>query len=588
VQFCALDYSLIALYFVFVLAVGVLLERRAGKDTSQFFLSGRNMPWWLIGTSMVATTFSAGVPLLIAGWVYEHGIARNWEWWTYLLTAMATTFFFARLWSRTKVVTDAELLELRYSGTPAKVLRGFRALYMGLAMNTLVMGGGLVAIGKIGEKLLGLDRLTVAVLCGVVALFYSALSGFLGVVITDFVQFIIAMIGSVAMCFCAVGHEKVGGLGGLVTKLETLKPGVLDFLPHGSQAGIPVIALLTYLSVRWWSTVYGGAEPGGASHVAQRMLAARSEKDALLGTLWFNIAHYAVRPWPWILTALATILIFPGAKDGEAAYISAINLLPAGLKGLTVAAFFAAFMSTIDTRLNLGAAYLVNDFYKRFVRPGGTEKHYVLVSRILILVQMVLAYLMFAVTGSLRSVFYIYTAIGAGAGLVLMLRWYWWRVNAWSEITAMALSLLMIVLFRGLIWPAEEEFNRHAVAVLLISTAVVSAGWIVATFLTRPSSDECLKNFYRRVRPAGPLWRPVSRAVECKDVVPEDNIKLMLFGWISGCVLVLAVLFGVGKLLLGWKGLGMFFLILAVLAGMGVAWVLRRMSLAPGTGGLRG
>jgi len=572
-----IDYTLIACYFAFVLMVGVLLERRARSGLSEFFLSGRDMPWWLIGTSMVATTFGAGTPLLVAGWARDYGIARNWEWWCYLLGAMLTTFFFAKLWSRTAVMTDAELLELRYSGKPARILRGFRALYMGFLMNTLVMGSQLVAIGKIGHELLGVSRWTVAIISGTFALFYCAMSGLRGVVITDFAQFAIAMISSVALCVCALGHDSVGGLSGLVEKLQQTRPEVLHFVPHGQQAVLPISALIAFLTIRWWSTVYGGAEPGGASHVAQRMLAARSEKDALLGTLWFNIAHYAVRPWPWILTGLATILIFPAARDGEAAYVAAVRLLPVGLKGVMVAAFFAAFMSTIDTRLNLGAAYLVNDFYKRFIAPEKSQRHYVFVSRLVTIVQIVLAYLMMLIVEDLRSVFYIYTAIGAGSGLVLILRWYWWRVNAWSEIAGMSLSLLMILIFRAVIWRDEQQFNQHAVEVLLISTAVVTAGWILVTLITKPTSEECLKRFYRKVRPVGLLWGHIARELREEGLETEDDPRAMLVGWVAACLMVFCVLFATGKFLLGSPSEGVLYSAAALPAVAALVWSFRRI-----------
>ena len=571
-QMNVLDYLFVVLYFAFAVWVGFAFRKRGEQDTGAYFLSGRNLPWWLLGTSMVATTFSAGTPFLVANWAYEFGLAKNWEWWGFLLSAMLTTFFFARLWRRTGVMTDAEYMHLRYSGTEARFLRGFRALYMGFLMNSLVLGGGLVIIAKIGTFLLGVDqgagnyqayRWGVALACGLVALFYSAMSGFAGIVITDFVQFTIAMIGSVLIAVFACSQPQVGGLSGLVEHLHRDYPGHLSFFPAEGVGGITLVALCLYLSVRWWSQVYGGAEPGGASHVAQRMLAARSEKDALLGTLWFNIAHYAVRPWPWILGGFAALVLFPHVGDGERAYMMTIDLLPIGVKGVVIAAFFAAFMSTIDTRLNLGAAYFVNDFYRPFLVKDKSERHYIMVSRIVTIFQLMAGFSFLLLAHSVKSMFFLYTAIGSGSGLVYMLRWYWWRVNAWSEIAAMSFALIQMIFFRFVIYPSEELFNQHGLDVLVYSTIGVTILWILVTFLTKPSSKEHLKNFYRKVRPAGPFWGPISRelAAEGEEIKPGYIPKWCLVGWISSCVLVFSLMFSAGKFLLGEPGMGVLYLV---------------------------
>ncbi len=589
------DYVVIGLYFLFCIAIGFVFKRKAEKHgLESFVLSDRSLPWWLIGTSMVATTFSAETPLLVSGFVYSSGISKNWEWWSLLPGAMLTTFLFARLWRRTEVLTDAELVTLRYSGREAKILRGFRALYMGFIMNTIVLGSALVVSGKIGTTLLGvteadpqynLYRFGIAILCGAVALFYSAAAGIAGIVVNDFVQFILAMTGAVLIAYYALAQPVVGGLPGLIEKLGQSHPSHLDFLPTSGNAGqltISVVAL--FLTVRWWTQVYGGAEPGGASHVAQRMLAARSEKDALYGTLWFNIAHYALRPWPWILVGLAALISFPlvtdpatgkALMDGEKAYILSINFVPAGLKGLVLVGFFSALMA-IDTRLNLGAAYFVNDFYRPFWKKDKSEAHYLLVSRVITVVQLLVALVMLLLVSSVKSIFFITTAIGSGAGLIYILRWYWWRISAWSEIAGMLAGLVNLAVFRFLIFPSEEAFNANGVTVLIASTLVVPLVWVLVTFLTPPTSREQLKHFYRKVRPAGPGWKSIARKVESEGgkVSAGYHVGWALAAWVAAIVMVYAALFGVGKLLLGQPLLGTSSIVLAIIAGLALAWVM--------------
>ena len=569
------DGLIVAAYVVFCLTVAFSLKRRGERHGLKSFVAAdRNMPWWLLGTSMVATTFSAETPLLISGWVFESGISRNWEWWCFLPGAMLTTFFFARLWRRTEVLTDAEYITFRYSGREANVLRGFRAIYMGLVFNTIVIGSQFFVCGKIGTILLGLEpgdrhyeawRIGIPLGCALVAMTSSALAGISGILVTDFVMFILKLIAAIAVCIYAVKQPAVGGLANLKSQISDLHPGHLDFLPSaGSAVKVTFSALALYLTVRWWAQVYGGAEPGGGVYVAQRMLAAKNEKHALYATLWFNIAHYAVRPWPWILTALACLLIFPGATDGEAAYIRCINLVPAGLKGLVLAGFLAALMA-IDTRLNLGAAYLVNDFYKPYIAPNQSDRHYVLLSRLSTMLLIVTALLYAHWITRVKSTFFITTAIGSGAGLVYILRWYWWRVNAWSEIAAMAGALATAVVFRLVIYPSEKLFNDHGFEVLLISAIIVTSIWILVT-LTTPASDmEQLKRFYQKVRPAGPFWKPVAR--ESGVVAPSDySIPRALICWAAGIAMVYCTLFGTGKLLLGERSLGLGLLAVAIVA----------------------
>ena len=576
-----IDYALIAAYFAFCLWVGIhFKDKGEAQGMESYVVAGRNLPWWLIGTSMVATTFSAETPLLVANFVYTSGISRNWEWWCLLPGAMLTTFFFARLWRRTEVLTDAQFVTLRYSGPGAHILRGFRALYMGFIMNAIVIGSQMVVSGKFGTTLVGKSpgdenymawNIGIAVLCSAVALFYSSLAGIAGIVVTDFVQFSLAMIGAILIACYALAQPEVGGLGGLVTKVSAIDATHLDFFPkpgHANAAQISFTALVIFLTVRWWAQVYGGAEPGGASHVAQRMLSARNEKHAILGTLWFNIAHYALRPWPWILTGLACILIFPNAPDGERAYIKCLNFVPGGLKGLVLAGFFSALMA-IDTRLNLGAAYFVNDFYRPYLVPDRDERHYVNVSRVITIVQVLMAMSMFWIVSSVRSVFLITLAIGSGTGLVFLLRWYWWRINAWSEIAAMAAGLVNLIVFRFIVYPDEKTFNEHALVVQLFAIVGVTCVWVIVTLLTPPAQAEHLKAFYTKVRPAGPGWGPVAREVGVID--PGYRLGRSAVSWVSGIVMVYGVLLGAGKLLLGQPGIGGMLLFVAAVA-FAVLW----------------
>ncbi len=590
-----LDYAIIVAYFAFCLYIGFAFKRRAERQgMTSFFLSGRSLPWWLIGTSMVATTFSADTPLLVANFVYTGGISKNWEWWCFLPGAMLTTFFFARLWRRTEVLTDAEFLTLRYSGAGAHILRAFRALYMGFVMNAIVIGSQMIVSGKFGTTLIGVSegepnyqlwRISIAFVCAMVALFYSSMAGIAGIVVNDFVQFFLAMIGALLVAYFAVMHPAVGGLANLRSQILELHPTHLNALPSPGATGAAQLTVWTLgflLTIRWWAQVYGGAEPGGASHVAQRMLSARSESDALFGTLWFNIAHYALRPWPWILTGLACMLIFPEATDGERAYIQALNFVPAGAKGLVLAGFFSALMA-IDTRLNLGAAYFVNDFYKPYLVKTRSDEHYLRISRIITFVQLLLAFSMFFLVSQVKSVFFITLAIGSGTGLVFLLRWYWWRVNAWSEISAMTAGLINLGVLRFAIYRTEKSFNEHALTIQIYSIIVVTIVWIMVTLLTPPSDTEHLKNFYRKVRPAGPFWGRIARSVAAEDgpIASGYSIGRAFASWLAAIVMVYATLFGTGKLLLGERMLGVLLLGIA-----GIALILLRICIRAPSGGV--
>jgi len=570
-----LDWSIIVLYFAFNVAVGLYYKRRASRDTAEFFLSGRNVPWWLAGTSMVATTFAADTPLVVTGLVARNGIAGNWLWWNLLASGMLTVFFYARLWRRAGVMTDIEFSELRYAGPPAAFLRGFRALYLGLLINCIILGWVNLAMAKIlqlvftvskGEALwivVGLIVLTSAI---------STLSGLWGVLVTDLFQFVIKM--GMVIVLAVVAVNAVGGIEAMKAKLAVIDQvratsgsggSVLSFVPDVGSAWMPMLTFFVYIAVNWWATWYPGAEPGGGGYVAQRMLSAKDERHSLLATLWFNIAHYAVRPWPWILVALASLILFPGLKDPETGYIRVmIDYLPSSLRGLMVAAFAAAFMSTIATQLNWGASYLVNDFYRRFVRRDASEPHYVLASRLATALLTVISAAVAFRIESIGGAWKLLIITGAGTGAVLLLRWYWWRINAWSEVAAMITAFVVSVLLQtvgGLDSDRPLDFAR----IVLVTVAVTTVVTATVTFVTRPETDATLVAFYRRTRPSRLGWGPV--AARAPDVRPSTDGLANLLDWVAGCVLVYGALFGVGKLLLHETLPGVLMLGLSAIAG---------------------
>lgn len=588
------DYLIVCSYFAFAIFVGILTKKLSGDDMRGYFLSGQRLSWWLLGTSMVATTFALDTPLYIAGFTRQFGISKNWEWWVFLFGGMFTTFFFAKLWRRSNVLNDAEFIDIRYSGKVGSFLRGFRALYMGFIMNMLVIGSQLVAISKVGTLILGISSTSdphykawywgVAIVSGCVTLFYCYVAGFGAVVITDFAQFALAMAGSILLAVYACRQPEVGGLANMVAQLKSTMPDKLDFMPTigFSEAGrMSLLVLIGYACVRWWSQVYGGAEPGGQAHVAQRMLAAKNEKHALLASLWFNFANYALKPLPFIIVALATLLIFPLEKfaDHEIVYLSTINFVPTGLRGLVVASLFAAFMSTVDTRINLGASYFVNDFYKPFVVKNKSESHYVSVSKFTSVIQLVVALGMLLIVTNMRSVFFIYAGLGSGAGLVYILRFYWWRINAWSEFAAMAAAFISLIVFRWGIYGSEAEFDKHGFEYMFISFFIVTAIWVTATFLTKPCDKQKLKAFYEKVRPAGPGWKPVSDDVsEHASTRAKDNLKVAFVGWLASILATLSCLFGLGKLLLCEYRWGVCWLVVCVISGAVAFWSVRKLT----------
>jgi solute:Na+ symporter, SSS family len=595
VTLSGVDFLIVGSYFVFAVLVGIWAKKLSGDDMRGYFLSGQRLSWWLLGTSMVATTFALDTPLYVAGWTREFGISKNWEWWVFLFGGMFTTFFFAKLWRRSNVLNDAEFINVRYSGKVGSFLRGFRALYMGFIMNMLVIGSQLVAISKVGTLVLGVSKTNphymawcwgIAIVCGFTALFYCYMSGFGAVVVTDFVQFGLAMTGSILLAVYACRQPQVGGLANMVAQLKSTMPDKINFAPTigFSQAGqMSILVLIGYACVRWWSQVYGGAEPGGQAHVAQRMLAARNEKHALLASLWFNFANYALKPLPWIITALATLLIFPLKKftDHEAVFLSTINFVPTGLRGLVVASLFAAFMSTVDTRINLGASYFVNDFYKPFLAKNKSDHHYVAISKWVSVVQLIVGLGMLLIVTNMRSVFFIYAGLGSGAGLVYILRFYWWRINAWSEFAAMAAAFVSLVVFRWGIYGSEAEFNKHGFEYMFISFFIVTAIWVAATLLTKPCDKKKLREFYEKVRPAGPFWKPVSDEASKAEGAPErDSLKVALVGWLAANLATLSCLFGLGKLLLCEYLYGVSWLVVSVASGW-VTWLAIRKLTAP-------
>ena len=553
-----IDWAIIAGYFAVSLAIGLYYSKRAGKDVAEYFLSGRDLPWWLAGTSMVATTFAADTPLAVAGFVARNGIAGNWIWWNAALGSMLTVFFFARLWRRAGIMTDVEFAELRYTGRPAAVLRGFRALYLGLPINFVIIGWVNLAMAKILAVTMGWDRLTAVLACLAITGFYSALSGLWGVVVTDFFQFVFAMSGTAVLAWFALRAPGVGGIEGLRAALPA---STFEFIPRigapggaeslGPALALPVAAFFAYVGVQWWASWYPGQEPGGGGYIAQRMMSARDERHSFYATLWFTIAHYCLRPWPWILVGLASLVLYPGLTDKEAGYVMVMrDFLPPGWRGMLLAAFFAAYMSTISTQLNWGTSYIVNDFYRRFVRTDGTERHYVWVSRMATIITMIGAAIVTFYLDSIRQAWEFVLESGAGIGLVLILRWYWWRVNAWSEITAMvapAIGYLYLKAFTAIAFPDT----------LLYLVAWTTVWWLIVTVITGPEPEAHLVAFYRRVRPGGPGWGPIARLA---GGPPPERIRGLVVDWIAGWILIYAVLFGIGSLVLGSIASGLGFL----------------------------
>ncbi|HUP24193.1 MAG TPA: sodium:solute symporter family protein [Thermoanaerobaculia bacterium] len=577
----ALDWTLVAILLGLSFLPALFLARRAGSSAVEFFTSGRAAPWWLVGVSMVATTFSTDTPNLVTNLVREGGVAGNWVWWAFLLTGMATVFFYARLWRRSGVLTDLELYELRYSGRAATVVRGFRAVYLGLFFNCVIMAAVNLAAAKISSALLGWPVERTLIVCGAISVVFAATSGLWGVLVTDLVQFGIAMAGSITAAWFALRQPEVGGLAGLVERVD---PATRALLPDFGRWDVALAVFVIPLTVQWWSVWYPGAEPGGGSYIAQRMLAARSERDALAGTLLFNVAHYALRPWPWLLVALSSLLVFPSLDDiaralpdvdarligHDLAYPAMLTRLPHGALGLLVAGLFAAYVSTISTHLNWGSSYLVHDLYRRFLRPGAAERHYVAVGRVTTVLLVVAASLVSLLLDTASQTFTLLLSIGAGTGLLYLLRWFWWRVNAWCEIAAMTSSF---VIATGLLVAQRQGFTIAAHHALLLSVAVTTTVWLAVAFLSPPTDAATLRSFYEQVRPAGPGWRQV-RAETGLPPSP-DSLPQAFLAWALGCTAVYAALFGTGSALYGRTFLAGLWLAVLVASGTGLWRLLR-------------
>ena len=595
-QLSTLDWWVLALYGVTILTVGMAFARRAGSGREDYFLAGRNMPWWLIGTSMVATTFSADTPNLVTDLVRTGGVSQNWVWWAFVITGMCTVFFYAKLWRRSGVLTDIGFYELRYTGRSAAFLRAFRAIYLGVFFNVMIMATVTLAAIKIGGVLLGVDKSIVVLVAGTATVIYSASSGLWGVLVTDLLLFTISMVGSVAAAVYALRLPEVGGLSGLMTHANVTDK--LSFLPDFSDPTTAAAVFIVPIAVQWWSTWYPGAEPGGGGYSAQRMLAAKDEKNAMQATLWFNVAHYAIRPWPWILVALASLIVYPTLSDltaafpnvdpsiigNDLAYPAMLVFLPHGLLGLVVASLAAAYMSTISTHLNWGASYIVDDVYRRFVAPDREEKDYVRVARVSTVALIVLASFVGLQLETAMQAFQILLQIGAGTGLVFLLRWFWWRINTWSEISAMVISFVVAVYFA--FFHTQLGFERWGPsAELVVGVAVTTVGWLVVTFLTPPVNTETLRDFHAKIRPLGHGWDAVvprtdgARPDGSGDLESGSGGEFAagLLSWFLGCVMVYAALFSTGFLLYGNVAGGIIGLIVAAGAGWAVLKLLPRV-----------
>ncbi|MBI4467591.1 MAG: Na+:solute symporter [Acidobacteria bacterium] len=553
------DWIILAAYFALTFGVAWMLRGRAQRSLTDFFVSGRGVPWWIAGTSMVATTFAADTPLTVTGLTAQFGIAGNWLWWSLLLSGMLTVFFFARLWRRAGVLTDVELIELRYAGRPAAFLRGFRALYLGLLVNGLIMGWVNLGMVKVFTITLHLDKKEAVFACLLIIALYTTLSGLWGVLITDLLQFILMIAMAITLAWFAV--SAAGGLGALRTKLlaldeaQTGSGSLLAFFPELHSAWMPLTAFLVFVGVIWWASWYPGAEPGGGGYVAQRIFCAKDEKHSLWATLWFNIAHYALRPWPWILVGLASVVLYPNLKDKEAGYVQVmVDHLPASLRGLMLASFLAAYMSTLSTHLNWGASYMVNDFYRRFLRPHASEPHLLRTAQVATLLLMLLGAGVTYLLETIRGGWELLLLVSAGTGAVYILRWYWWRISAWSEISAMTAAFLGAM---ALTWQKPFTGGEQIVFAknMLLNTVLCTVVWLAVTYLTRPEPLAHLESFYRRVRPAAWGWRAV--AATAPDVPAVSSGWYNLRAWALGCALVYLVLFSTGKLLLGFWSSGL-------------------------------
>lgn len=563
----AIDWVIIGAYLLLSLSIGLWVARQAGKNSTQFFAAGKNMPWWLLGVSMVATTFSTDTPNLVSNIVRTDGVAGNWVWWAFLLTGMLTVFVYANLWKRSGVLTDVEFYELRYSGKMAAFLRGFRSIYLGFFFNVIIMATVSLAAIKISGVLMGLSPVQTVVIAGVVTVIYSTLGGLKGVLLTDFFQFFLGIGGSFIAAYVAVNHPDVGGLDGLLTHKDVV--GQLNILPDFTDPSQAIGIFIIPLAVQWWSVYYPGAEPGGGGYIAQRMFAAKDENNSIGAVFFFNAAHYALRPWPWIIVGLCSIIVFPDVASMKAAFPDAasvagndmgypamLTFIPKGWLGVVVASLAAAYMSTISTHLNWGSSYLVNDFYKRFINPESSEKELVMVGRISTVVLMIVAGIFALLLQNALDSFQIILQIGAGTGLLFIVRWFWWRINAGSEIAAMVISFVIAIYFQfGHQYTGLPEVTGWQE--LIIGVVVTTIGWLAVTFMTRPTNKETLINFCEIARPGGPGWQKViSKAKsEGRDLKPlEDDawrVPQGILCMVLGCIAIYGTLFATGYWIYG-------------------------------------
>jgi solute:Na+ symporter, SSS family len=592
----AIDWIVVAVSLCICFLPALFFGKRASKNTTEYFASGRSVPWWLAGLSMVATTFSADTPNLVTDIVRKQGVAGNWQWWAFTLTGVATVFFYARLWRRSAVLTDLEFYEIRYSGWAASAVRGFRAVYLGLCFNCLILATVNLAACKIAGILFDLKMWQTLLGLGLLNVFFATFSGLWGVLVIDMIQFFLKMTAVIAAAYFAVIQPQVGGLHGLVGKLSEIRGpngiSYLNILPDFTNHwNVAVAVFIMPLAVQWWAVWYPGAEPGGGSYIAQRMLASKSEKDSLGAVLFFNVAHYVLRPWPWILVGLASILVFPQLSDIQAAYPNLdpkllgddiafpamLRFLPAGFAGLMVGGLIAAASSTILTHLNWGASYLVHDFYRRFIRRNAGEKHYVLMGRAATVLLFVCSSLLTLVLGTAKSAFDIILLVGAGTGLLYLVRWFWWRVNAWCEIVAMVSSFTISVYW---FWYNSHGGSLGTAEQLLITVGLTTIGWLVTAYLAPATDASTLIAFFTKVRPAGPGWEHVRRAAGISAAAArasEDHIPLALLGWVSGCAMIWLALFAVGNYLYGRLTIAVMLFIGFLLSGSVVIYAFNRL-----------
>ena len=591
-----LDWVIVVVSIAICFTPALFFGKRAGKGTAEFFASGRSVPWWLAGLSMVATTFSSDTPNLVTDIVRRQGVAGNWCWWAFVLTGVSTVFFYARLWRRSGVMTDLEFYEIRYSGKAASVVRGFRAVYLGFFFNCIIMASVNLAACKIAGILFGLERWQTLLMVGLLNVVFAAHSGLWGVLVIDMIQFFIMMSGAIAAAYFAVTLPQVGGLQGMVDKLSNVSgPGGINYLnvlpDFSNHWDIAVAVFVMPIAVQWWAVWYPGAEPGGGSYIAQRMLASKSERDALAGTLFFNIAHYCLRPWPWIIVALCSILVYPQLSDiqtafphldpsligHDIAYPAMLKFLPVGFIGLMVGGLIAANSSTILTHLNWGASYLVHDFYRRFLKKNASEKHYVAAGRVVTVILFFASSALVFVLDSAKDAFDVILQVGAGTGLLYLVRWFWWRVNAWCEVVAMVSSFLVSLVILIL---AKNGFHMGTHVALLVTIAATTALWVVTAFVGPETDRATLVAFYRKVRPFGPGWERIRREAGIgRDELrtQRDNIPLALIGWVSGCTVIWSSLFTVGNFLYGRtpQALGLFGVV--VVSGLVLLFVVQRL-----------